>query len=56
MSARELIERVRELLLLKPYTFQDYVRDANPQTPQELEHLERTWGRYKSGLEFGACY
>ena len=56
MTAGELIERVRELLFLKPYTFQDYVQDANPQTRQELEHLERTWGRYKSGLEFGACY
>lgn len=56
MSARELIERVRELLFLKPYTFEDYIRDANPQSHEELERLERNWGRYKSGLEFGACY
>lgn len=52
----ELMNRVRELLFLKPYTFEDFVKDANPQSTQELELLERNWGKYKSGLEFGACY
>ena len=52
----ELMNRVRELLFLKPYTFEDFVKDAKPQNVQELEALERNWGKYKSGLEFGACY
>lgn len=56
MSMLTLMERVRELLFLKPYTLQDYIRDANPQTREELEKIERNWGRYCNGLEFGACY
>jgi hypothetical protein len=50
----ELMNKVRELLFLKPYTFEDYVRDADPQTPYELEQLERNWLKCKR--EFTACY
>ena len=50
----ELMNRVRELLFLTPYTFEDYVKDANPQTAYELEQLERNWNRYK--VQFTACY
>lgn len=56
MRALELLDRVRELLFLKPYTFEDYIRDANPQTIAELQSLERAWNRYKTGIEFGSCY
>lgn len=48
----ELMQRVQDVF--KPYTFEDYVRDANPQNHQELEQLERNWTRYKN--EFNSCY
>ena len=48
----ELMQRVKDML--RPYTFEDYVRDANPQDRSELEQLERNWSRYKN--EFNTCY
>jgi hypothetical protein len=48
----ELMQRVQDVF--KPYTFEDYVRDANPQNSFELEQLERNWFRYKN--EFNSCY
>lgn len=39
----ELMSRVREVF--KPYTFEDFVKDSNPQTREELEHLENVWNR-----------
>ena len=48
----ELMNRVREMF--KPYTFEDYVKDANPQSWSELKELERNWFRYSN--DFGARY
>jgi len=39
---------------LKPYSFEDFVRDNNPQNWSELKELERTWFRYKN--EFHSHY
>ena len=39
----ELMNRVRDMF--RPYTFEDYVQDANPQTWSELKELERNWNR-----------
>lgn len=39
----ELMYRVRNMF--KPYTFEDYVREANPQTWSELKELEHNWNR-----------
>ena len=48
----DLIERLKDAF--KPYTFEDYVTDANPQTWSELKELERNWNRYKN--DFTARY
>lgn len=48
----ELMQRVQDMF--RPYTFEDYVRDANPKTLHELEQLEQNWTRYKN--EFNTCY
>ena len=48
----ELMQRVKEMF--RPYTFEDYVIDANPQTWSELKELERNWFRYKN--DFNKCY
>ena len=42
----ELMQRLKDAF--KPYTFEDYVADANPQTWSELKELERNWNRYKN--------
>jgi hypothetical protein len=39
---------------LTPYSFEDFVRDNNPQNWSELKELERTWFRYKN--EFHSHY
>jgi len=39
----ELMSRIREVF--EPYTFEDFVKDSNPQTREELEHLENVWNR-----------
>jgi hypothetical protein len=44
----ELLARIRDAL--KPYTFEDYVRDSNPQTWSELKEIEHTWNRAKNDL------
>ena len=45
----ELMNRVRDMF--RPYTFEDYVKDANPQTWSELKELERTWYRAKDDFK-----
>lgn len=39
----ELLSRVREVF--QPYTFEDFIKDSNPQSMEELEHLENVWNR-----------
>ena len=48
----ELMERIKDVF--RTYTFEDYVRDANPQTWSELKELERNWFRAQN--DFGARY
>ena len=48
----KLIERLRDVF--KPYTFEDFVQDANPQTWSELKELERTW--YRARDDFKKMY
>ena len=48
----DLMKRFKDAL--KPYTFEDYVIDSNPQSWSELKELERNWNRYKN--DFGAKY
>lgn len=48
----DLMKRFKDAL--KPYTFEDYVKDADPQTWSELKELERNWNRYKN--DFSAKY
>ena len=48
----DLMQRLRDVF--KPYTFQDYVDDANPQTWSELKELERNWNRCKN--DFRSSY
>lgn len=45
----ELMTRVREVF--EPYTFEDFVKDFNPQTNEELEHLKRVWSRTSNDFE-----
>jgi hypothetical protein len=45
----ELMNRVRNMF--KPYTFEDYVREANPQTWSELKELERNWHKHTSDFK-----
>lgn len=39
----ELLARVREVF--EPYTFEDFIKDSNPQSVEELQHLENVWSR-----------
>lgn len=48
----DLMQRLKDVF--KPYTFADYVNDANPQSWSELKELERNWNRYKD--DFSAKY
>lgn len=52
----ELMQRVKDLLNLKHYTIEDFIKDANPQTNYELELLEKHWSRYANKKEFGTVY
>ncbi len=45
----DLMQRLKDMF--KPYTFEDYIEDAKPQTIAELEELENNWLRYKN--DFG---
>ena len=51
MSSK-LLERLKGAL--KPYTFEDYVKDSDPQTWSQLKELERSWNRAKN--DFGSVY
>lgn len=46
----EMMQRVRDLF--KPYTFEDYVKDYNPQTHHELEQLERSFQQFAHNEKF----
>lgn len=48
----DLMQRLKDAL--KPYSFQDFVDEHNPQTWSELKELERTWNRYNN--EFGSKF
>ena len=48
----KLLERLRDVF--RPYTFQDFIDDHNPQTWSELKELERTWNRAKN--DFGKMF
>lgn len=43
MRVADLWHRVLDFL--KPYTFEDYVKDYGPQDHKELEQLEKNWLR-----------
>ena len=45
----ELMRRIQEAL--RPYTFEDYVKDSNPQSWSELKELERNWNRFKDDFK-----
>ena len=44
----KLMERLRDVF--RPYTFEDFVQEQNPQTWSELKEIERTWYRAKNDL------
>jgi len=48
----ELMQRIRDLLAPPSLesTFEEYVRDRNPQTAKDLEELERNWQSYKQNF------
>jgi len=50
MRVADMWQRVQELF--KPYSLEDYVRDYDPQTPHELEQIERNWQRIMTGAWF----
>jgi hypothetical protein len=50
----ELMQRLQEMF--KPYTFEEFVRDYNPQDIKDLENLEKSWLRYRNGTDFGPSY
>ncbi len=39
----DLMQRVREFF--KPYTLEDYIKDNEPRSIEEVEALERSWLR-----------
>ena len=45
----ELLARVREVF--EPYTFEDFIKDSNPQSMEELEHLENVWNRTRDDFK-----
>jgi hypothetical protein len=34
--------------ILKPYSLEDFIKDHNPQTHQEVEYLERMWSTQRT--------
>lgn len=48
----ELMNKLRDVF--RPYTFEDFIHDQNPQTWSELKELERTWHRAKN--DFAKMY
>jgi hypothetical protein len=38
---KELWENLKKILA--PYTFEDYIRESDPKTPQDVEVLEREY-------------
>ncbi len=42
--------------MFKPYTFEDYVKDANPQSIQELERIEKDFERLAKHFCFSPKY
>jgi hypothetical protein len=48
----DLIKKLQDVF--KPYTFEDFIQDQNPQSWSELKELERTWYRAKN--DFGKMY
>lgn len=45
----ELMKKLQDVF--RPYTFEDFIKDQNPQTWSELKELERTWYRAKDDFK-----
>ena len=45
----DLLKKLQDVF--RPYTFQDFIQDQNPQTWSELKELERTWYRAKDDFK-----
>lgn len=45
----ELIKKLQDVF--KPYTFEEFIQEQNPQTWSELKELERTWYRAKDDFK-----
>ena len=48
----ELMKKLQDVF--RPYTFEDFIKDQNPQTWSQLKELERTWHRAKN--DFSKMY
>ena len=44
----DLIKKLQDVF--RPYTFEEFVQDQNPQTWSQLKEIERTWNRAKNDL------
>jgi hypothetical protein len=50
----DLMQRVQEML--KPYTMEDFINDANPVDHKDVQRLEKIWDNYQNRRLFNSCY
>ena len=50
----DLMQRVQEML--KPYTMEDFINDANPVDYKDVQRLEKIWDNYQNRRLFNSCY
>lgn len=50
----KLMQRVQELL--RPYTLEDFINEANPKDHKDVQRLEKLWSDYQSRKLFNNCY
>jgi hypothetical protein len=48
------MQRVQEML--KPYTMEDFINDANPVDHKDVQRLEKVWLDYQNRRFFNTCY
>lgn len=50
----ELMQRVQSMF--KPYTLEDFMKDASPQDHKDVQRLEKVWADYQNRKLFNTCY
>ena len=49
-----LMQRLQDIL--KPYTLEDFIEDADPKDYKDIQRLEAVWQKHRERKFFNSCY